>query len=265
MKKQLAIALAGLKAAVEDAKLANSVALIGYPKAMPGLKDEVKFIVKRIAADTIENATGTRPNMDKLAPEVKISGGVSVTIAGLSASDIGKLKLDDAIKDIAQRSKDYVTHVVTLLGYIKETSDLLELESNVIDDTMGAISGDPNAGGGEDLGSITVEASPGGVSVSATANTGAGATGKGGNKRMPVPMEACVEAPAPPRPRTVGTHGGSAGGVTVGVSVGGKAGKGKAGKGKDAKGAKGKDAKGKPAQKGKAPEKAKPPEKGKKK
>src|SRR6185437_14150609 len=165
-------------------------------------------------------ATGTRPNMDKLTPEVKFSGGVSVTIGGLSADDIGRLKLDDAIKDIADRSKNYVAHVVTLLGYIKATSDLLELQSNIIDDTMGAISGDPNAGNVDDLGSITIEASPGGVSVAATANTGAGATGKGGNKRMPVPMEACVVAPPPAAAAGGDDDSGAAGGVGVDVAVG---------------------------------------------
>ncbi len=241
VKKQLVIAVASLKRAIEDARTANAAALIGYPKAMPGLKDEVKIIVKRIAADTIEAGIGNRPNMDKLSPEVKISGGVSVTIGGLTAADIGRLKLDDAIKDIAERSKNYVVHVVSLLGYIKETSDLLDLQANVLDDTMSAISGDASAGG-EDLGSIEITATPGGVSVAATANVGAGGvSGKGGNRRMPVPMEPCVVAVAP-APQADGGDAGvgvgvAAGGVGVSVDVTGKAGA------KGAKGGKKPDAK----------------------
>lgn len=194
-KKQMAAAVAGLRRAVEDAKMANAAALIGYPKAMPGLKDEVKTIVKRIAADSIEEKIGTRPNLDKLAPEVKLTGGVSVTVAGLDPSDIGRLKPDDLVKDIAERSKNYVVHVVTLLGYIKETADILTIQSDVLDAAQKAISGDDKAGGGEDLGDLKVE-----LEEAAAAMKANGPSGKGKGKRIPVKMTACEDAKKPAEP-----------------------------------------------------------------
>lgn len=187
-KKQMAAAVAGLRRAVEDAKMANAAALIGYPKAVPGLKDEVKTIVKRIAADSIEEKIGTRPNLDKLVPDVKLSGGVSVTLAGLDPSDIGRLKPDDLVKDIAERSKTYVAHVVTLLGFIKETSDILSMQSDVLEAAQKAIAGDDKAGGGDDLGDIKVE-----LEEAAAAMKAGGPSGKGKGKRIPVKMVACEE------------------------------------------------------------------------
>jgi hypothetical protein len=175
-KKQVAAAVAVLLHAIEAAKLANGAALIGYPKAAPGLKDEVKFIVKRIAADTIEANIGTRPNLEKLVPEVKLSP-VSVTIAGLSPSDLGKLKLEEAVKDIAERSKNYVVHVVLLLPFISETAEMLNLQEEVLKEAQTAVgAGSP----GEDLSDISVTASI--------------AAGKGSSKRIAVPMEACDKA-----------------------------------------------------------------------
>jgi hypothetical protein len=182
VKKQLSAAVASLQKAVEDAKLANTAALLGYPRAFPGLKDEAKIIVKRIAADTIEASIGTRPNLEKLTPEVKIKGGVSVTIAGLSPGDLGKLKLDEAVKDIAKRSTDYLGHVITLLGYISETGELLALQSDVLDTTQKALAGP--GGGAEDISDLAI-----------TAQNAAAASGN--NKRIPVPMEACVPEKKP--------------------------------------------------------------------
>jgi hypothetical protein len=187
-KKQLAPVLAGLRRAVDDARFANTVAALGYVRAVPGLKDEVKSIVKIIAADAIEEQLGKRPNLAKLAPEVKLTGGVSVTIAGLAPEDIGKLKPEDLVKGIAERAKNYVVHVVTLLPYTKETGELLDLQASVIDTAMKGIAADEK-GGGEDLSDLQVE-----VSVT------------GGKKRMKVPMDSCAEgkpaakaeAPAPP-------------------------------------------------------------------
>ena len=194
VKKQMAAVIAGLQRAVDDAKVANTAALIGYPKAFPGLKEEVKTIVKRIAADVIEERVGTRPNLDKLTPEVKLSGGVSVTIAGLGPEDAGKIDPAALSKDIAERSKNYIIKVVTLIGYIKETQDLLDLQTDLLAEAQGAISGDKNAGGGEDLADIKVE-----LEAAQAANAGGGATGNGKGKRMAVPMEACVEKKEAPK------------------------------------------------------------------
>jgi hypothetical protein len=180
-KKQLGPVLAGLRRAVDDARFANTVAALGYVRAVPGLKDEVKNIVKLIAADAIEEHLGKRPNLTKLAPEVKLTGGVSVTVAGLAPEDIGTLKPADLVKGIAERAKSYVVHVVTLLPYTKETGELLDLQASVIDTAMKGLAADEKSGG-EDLGDLQVE-----VSVT------------GAKKRMRVPMESCAEGKAAPK------------------------------------------------------------------
>ena len=180
-KKQLAPVLAGLRRAVDDARFANTVAALGYVRAVPGLKDEVKSLIKIIAADTIEEQVGKRPNLTKLAPEVKLTGGVSVTVAGLSPEDIGRLKPEDLVKGIAERAKNYVVHVVTLLPYTKETGELLDLQASVIDTAMKGIAADEK-GGGEDVSDLQVE-----VSVT------------GAKKRMKVPMDSCAEGKAAPK------------------------------------------------------------------
>jgi hypothetical protein len=213
VKKQLAAAIVVLRRAIADAKIANTAALIGYPKAAPGLKDEVKTIVKRIAADTIELNIGTRPNLEKLTPEVKLSP-VSVTIAGLSPSDLGKLKLEEAVKDIANRSKDYVVHVVTLLPYIAETAEMLAFQQDMLEEAQKGV-GEGTAG--EDFGDLQVTASM--------------TPGKGSEKRQPVPMEACVEKKDDKADADKGDKG-----------KGGKGGKGDKGKGDKGKGDKGKAA-----------------------
>jgi hypothetical protein len=196
VKKQIATVVAVLRRALGDAKIANSAALIGYPKAAPGLKDEVKIIVKRVAADTLQLNIGKRPNLEKLAPEIKLSP-VSVTIAGLSPEDLGKLKLDDAVKDIAERSKNYLVHVVTLLGFIAETGEMLALQIDLLDVTAKAVGEVPAPG--EDFGDLAITATVG--------------PGKAADKRFPVPMEACVvvKAPEPPPASGKGGAGGKGG------------------------------------------------------
>jgi len=184
LKKEIAAAVPPLKRALADARVANSAAALGYPIAFKGIKDELKIIIKRIAADTIQNAIGVRPNMEKLAPEFKLSP-VSVTIGGLTPADVGRLKLDDAVKDIAERSKNYIVHVITLLGYIDETREMLALQQDLLDVVA--------KGAGEGVVGEDFD----GLAIMATVPPG-----KGGDKRFPVPMEACVvkvvEAPPPP-------------------------------------------------------------------
>ena len=73
-KKQMPVALVALKHAVDDAKLANSVAILRYPLAMPAMPQELKTQAKRILADSVQDKTGHRPNLDNADPKV-IAGG----------------------------------------------------------------------------------------------------------------------------------------------------------------------------------------------
>jgi hypothetical protein len=244
-KKQIGSVVAVLRRAVADAKVANTAALLGYPKAAPGLKDEVKLIVKRIAADTIQANIGTRPNLEKLAPEVKMSP-VSVTIAGLAPSDLGKLKLETAIKDIAERSKDYVVHVVTLLPYIAETGEMLELQDQLLDEAQKGVG---VVEVGEDFGDMKVTASI--------------APGKGTDKRVPVPMEACVAGKNATADASKADGSKADASKTDGSKADGSKADAadKAGKGSAAKGSAGKSSGAKPAATKPAAAKAPPPRK----
>lgn len=199
VKKQLSVAMVGFKHAVEDAKMANSVALLRYPLAMPGMPNELKTQAKRIVADVVEDKTGHRPTLEKFEPDIKLEGGgVKLTLNGLPPEAIGGLKPDALLKDVTARAKDYAARVLTLAAFIAETQELLDLEEEVIKNAMEGLEADEKKveGAGEDLSDLKVE-----LDEAAAANAGAGAVtakgGKGGGKkqRYPVPMAAaCDEA-----------------------------------------------------------------------
>lgn len=197
VKKQLARAMVGFKRAIEDAKLANSVALLRYPLAMPGMPQELKTQAKRIVADVIEDRTGHRPTLEKFDPDIKLDGGVKLTLNGLPPEALPGLKPDVILEDVTKRAKDYATKVLTLTAYVAETQELLELESSVIKSTMEGLEVADESkveGIGEDLAELKVE-----LDEAAAANAGAGAVsvkgGKGGKSvRHPVPLASCEEA-----------------------------------------------------------------------
>lgn len=193
VKTQLSLAMVGFKRAVDDAKLANSVALLRYPMAMPSMPQELKTQAKRIVADVIEDKTGHRPTLEKFDPDIKLDNGVKLTLNGLPPEALAGLKPEAILEDITVRARDYAARVLTLTAFIAETQDLLELEGQVIKSTMEAVEVDEAKlkGAGDDLGEILVE-----IDVAA----GAGAViakGKGGkSSRHPVPMTACSDAKA---------------------------------------------------------------------
>lgn len=201
VKKQISLAMVGLKRAVEDAEMANSVALIRYPLAMPGMPNELKTQAKRIVADVVEDRTGHRPTLEKFDPDIKLEGGgVKLTLNGLPPEAIGGLKPDALLKDVTVRAKDYATKVLTLAAFVAETQELLDLEEQVIKSAMEGLEVDEKKveGAGEDLSELKIE-----LDEVAAANAGAGAVtakgakGGGGKKhRFPVPTTAaCAEAP----------------------------------------------------------------------
>jgi hypothetical protein len=194
-KKQLSVALVALKRAVDDAKLANSVALMRYPLAMPGMPQELKTQAKRIVADVIEDKTGHRPTLEKFDPDIKLEGGsVKITLNGLPPDALASLKPEAILLDVTTRAKDYVVKVLTLTAYVAETQELLDLETDVIKNTMDGLTVEegkvPEAG--DDLSELKVELDE--ASSIAAANSGKGAvTAKGNAKsaRHPVPLGSC--------------------------------------------------------------------------
>lgn len=196
VKQQLSLAMVGFKRAVEDAKLANSVAMLRYPLAMPGMPQELKTQAKRIVADVVEDKTGHRPTLEKFDPDIKLDGGVKLTLNGLPPEALPGLKPDAILEDVTKRAKDYAARVLTLTAYVAETQDLLDLESNVIKNVMEGLETDETKvqGAGEDLAELKVE-----LDAVAAANAGAGAVTAKAPKgpksvRHPVPLLSCDDA-----------------------------------------------------------------------
>lgn len=188
VKKQMPVALVALKHAVDDAKLANSVAILRYPLALPAMPQELKTQAKRIVADAVEDKTGHRPNLDKADPEVKLEGGeVKMSLAGMPPEALGGIKPDDLLDDVVDKTEDYVVRVLTFTSYVSETQDELDLESEVIKAAMDGFEVDETkTAGGDDLADLKVELGVGAVTAKA----------KPGSARRPVPMTACG-APSP--------------------------------------------------------------------
>jgi hypothetical protein len=198
-KKQLSVALVALRRAIDDAKIANSVALMRYPLAMPGMPQELKTQAKRIVADVIEDRTGHRPSLDKFDPDIKLEGGtVKVTLNGLPPDALMSLKPEQIIVDVTTRAKDYALKVILLTPYVAETQVLLDLEADVIKNTMDGLSVDETkVQAGDDLGELKVELDEAAGIASANSSKGAVmAKGSGKAARHPVPLTSCDEGKA---------------------------------------------------------------------
>jgi len=126
--------LVNLRAAVEDAKIANGAAAVRYPMAATSLLDSAKQMASVYVADVVEEKTGKRPNTAGLQPGVTMEGGkVAITLNGLSQADLGKTTIGDVTSEVAARTTKWVGHALGLLGTISATSDTLGFEKDVLD------------------------------------------------------------------------------------------------------------------------------------
>ncbi len=196
-KKQLPLALVAFRRAIDDAKISNSVALVRYPLAMPGMPQELKTQAKRIVADVIEDKTGHRPNLDKFDPDIKLEGGgVKLTLNGLPPDALASLKPEAIIVEVTTRAKDYAVRVLTLTPNVAETQELLDLEADVVKNTMDGLSVEegkvPEAG--DDLSELKVDLDEAAAIASANSSKGAVMAKGGKSARHPVPLtSACDE------------------------------------------------------------------------
>jgi hypothetical protein len=182
-KKQTPTALVAFKRAIDDAKLANSVALVRFPLAMPTMPQELKTQAKKLVADVVEEKTGHRPNLEKFDPDVKLEGGsVKLTLNGLPPEAMASLKPDALLAEVTKRSKDYVVKVLTLPAYVDQTQELLDLQSKTIAAMMDGFAVDETKveGAGDDLVELKVE-----TDVAAASKV------KGPRPKRPVPVAAC--------------------------------------------------------------------------
>jgi hypothetical protein len=129
-------ALVNLRQAVDDANIANGAAAIRYPMAASSILDSAQQMAKVYVADVIEEKTGKRPSTQGLQPGVTMEGGkVGVTLNGLSQADMGKLDMGELTTEVASRTTKWVKRVMTLMGTISTTKEVLSLE----DDVLGAL------------------------------------------------------------------------------------------------------------------------------
>lgn len=151
--------LVNLRAAVEDAKIANGAAAVRYPMAATSLLDSAKQMASVYTADVVEEKTGKRPNTAGLQPGVTMEGGkVAITLNGLSASDMGKIPMGELTTEVATRTTKWVGHAAGLLGTISATKDMLKFE----DDVLGALIDGFKAGGWNPPQAATIPDGPAG-------------------------------------------------------------------------------------------------------
>jgi hypothetical protein len=130
----VAAALVNLRAAVEDASIADGAAALRYPLALTSVTDSLKQMVPVFVADIVEEQTGKRPSMQGFKPDVSLDGtDVKLTINGMSKDDLGKISIGDLTSQTLVRTKDWVVHTLGLLGSISSTKDHLNFEQDTLD------------------------------------------------------------------------------------------------------------------------------------
>jgi len=123
-----------LKEAVDDARNANTAALMRYPLAMPSMSDDVQAAAKRFAADVIEEQTGTRPTLNGLTPDITLDGtDVKLTLNGIPEDKLGDIELDELVSETTVRTQDYVGSVLSLTGYVSESEDRLSFQGDLLE------------------------------------------------------------------------------------------------------------------------------------
>lgn len=165
-KKTIGVAVVNMRRAVKEAKNNNSVALLRYPMALPGLTGELEPTAKRVVADVIEEKVGKRPDMTSLKPEVKLEGGdVKLTLNGLTPSELASLSPDELIEESTMRIGGYVGRVMVLLAYADQTQRILDFQEKVLDAWLEGMKVDQATfqGAGEDLAELNVETGPPGA------------------------------------------------------------------------------------------------------
>jgi hypothetical protein len=156
LKEKLKTAATNLRAAVKDANIANSAAVLGFPMALSGITTDVQKAAARFVADVVEDKTGTRPDTSTLKPDVKLEGtDVKLTLNGLTKEQLGSLDIGAVVSETTSRLGGYVALALTVPAYASETSDLLSLQATLLDAYLAGLGG---AGTPVELGATPVMA-----------------------------------------------------------------------------------------------------------
>ncbi|MEO8878623.1 MAG: hypothetical protein ABI461_23740 [Polyangiaceae bacterium] len=134
VKQRFGVVVVNLRQAVDDAKVANGAAALGYPMAVKGISSALEKQVPILVADILEEKTGKRPSLAGFHPGITFEGGtVGVTLNGLSKEDLGKINVADLTTETISRTQKWTVHALGLLASISETQETLEFESDVLE------------------------------------------------------------------------------------------------------------------------------------
>ncbi len=134
VKQRYGVLVVNLRQAVDDAKIANGAAVIGYPMAVRGISSAIEKQVPIVVADILEEKTGKRPDLSGFHPGITFDGGtVGVTLNGLSKEDMGKLNAAELTTETIDRTQKWTGHALGLLASCSSTQDVLDFESDVLE------------------------------------------------------------------------------------------------------------------------------------
>ncbi len=207
-KKILTPFVVHLKAAVQDALVANQAAILRYPLAATGMSDDVQKAASRFAADSVEDQIGTRPDLTGLSPDIKLEGtDVKLTLNNVPAEKIGDIKVDQLVADTSSRTSTYFGRALGLLGYTEENASRLELQEKILNAWVDGIGA--GAMPVPTLGSVEVLATPGAPKTGEKSSAKAKARTPGGLK-----VSECGEPAAPAGEKTDAAEGDDSEGKT---------------------------------------------------
>jgi hypothetical protein len=134
VKNQLGVVVVNLRQAVDDAKIANGAAVLGFPTAVKGVLPAIQKQVPIIVAAILEEKTGKRPDLAGFNPSVTLEANrVGVTLSGLSKEDLGKITIGDLTTETASRTQKWTAHAMALPASCSSTRDVLDFESDVLE------------------------------------------------------------------------------------------------------------------------------------
>jgi hypothetical protein len=125
--------VARLRQAIDDAKTSNSSALLGYPRAIPGLQNTIKGTVISFVLEYVEDKTGKIVDTSKIDPQVTLNGTTpQITINGLTSDDLGKLSIGDLTSAVVDKTKQFVSDAFALPGRVGRVGEMLTLEGKIL-------------------------------------------------------------------------------------------------------------------------------------
>ncbi len=144
LREHYGVALVNLRQAVRDARTANSAAVVRYPfvvqkTAMQGLhalhtiKQDVEQAAQAAASDYVFERTGKRVLMRHFQWMLTFEDGVvSISINGMSPSDIGNISIAELVKETVSRTTGFASNALSLLVTSSSIDDRLTFEADVI-------------------------------------------------------------------------------------------------------------------------------------